>query len=654
MRYRLPRGIIGLLLAIAFLATLPASAAQSQSSYDQTNCWSYPNCWYYVRIQYSVPETVAAGKPFHATVQVSYKENQYFYTGYLDTYNVTFHVVEHPTSWWTPYGSDVVSVNDSSTVRSYFGGQAYSHTFTVVAPQKLGQYDVYVTWNTYNQEQDFLGWGPTHVNASTAEWNTANWSLPLPEFTTVIPPGYLMVGVKGLPNATSVSLDGTKTTLVEGTYLEVALNSGQHVVKVPSVVALGPGSQAVFTVWSDGIADNQRLITFNGTGIGIDAQYQVQYYLLVDSNYGAVQGTGWYNAGTSADFGTSTPSFFDPHILDHWQGDYDENSPTGTLVMNGPKQVVAVYRTDYSKIISVILVSLGVFGAAVAVVKVARRPKKRETRTPPSQTQQPEQAKEGQYVGKEAGYGRTVEEEPKARTTNKESESILVLRASIRAENDVREDRNLKSLSVLEAYLNSVRRCIVQYETATFQPTGAKLRVIVHILIGGEGGNGLVLFLAPTKDDPQAKFTITSVKNIYSVPRETRMQAALEPALAAEVRILPPGRGGYRSPFSQEELRAQQAETRARQAQAEAERMRQVYERRLHELSSESLEGMDPYVLLGISRTATREEVKAAKRRLELVYHPDRSRNPDSARMFIAIEKAYEKIENAHPGWPPP
>jgi Cft2 family RNA processing exonuclease len=312
-------------------------------------------------------------------VEVSYKENEYFYTGYLDTYNVSVHLVPHPTNWWTPYGKDVATSFDPRRVRTYSSGQIYSHTFTLTAPQGLGNYDVYVTCNTDNQAQDFLGWGPTHVGASTEEWNTLNWSIPLPGFTTVISPGYLSVGVDGLANGANIFVDGNSVTVPEGQYPEIQLSVGQHTVDAQNVVPLSQGVQGVFSGWSDGVTANERTINFNGTGLRITAHYSTQFYLQVDSNYGTVQGTGWYDANTDAAFSASTPAFLDPHVLDHWGGAYSGTSTTGTVLMNGPKEVSAVYRTDYSRILSLLALLTTVGLVFVGVRKAKHRKQIRQS-----------------------------------------------------------------------------------------------------------------------------------------------------------------------------------------------------------------------------------------------------------------------------------
>jgi hypothetical protein len=72
-------------------------------------------------------------------------------------------------------------------------------------------------------------------------------------------------------------------------------------------------------------------------------------------------------------------------IFDRWEGDFSGNSPSGSILMNGPKTIRAVWRTDYTNLV-IIAVLIGAVVVAVVVV-VGRRgksqPKIREVPLPP-------------------------------------------------------------------------------------------------------------------------------------------------------------------------------------------------------------------------------------------------------------------------------
>src|SRR5437762_4415612 len=52
------------------------------------------------------------------------------------------------------------------------------------------------------------------------------------------------------------------------------------------------------------------------------------------------------------------------------------------------------------------------------------------------------------------------------------------------------------------------------------------------------------------------------------------------------------------------------------------------------------------YETLGIKKTATQDEIRTAYRGLVLKHHPDRSKDPKSADVFIRITQAYEVLSD--------
>jgi len=140
-------------------------------------------------------------------------------------------------------------------------------------------------------------------------------------------------------------------------------------LKVDKIVQGASGTRYVFMFW---IVDGRRYDTEAPT-IRVDrrqvtatAEFKVQHQLVVKSEFGNSQGSGWYDAGSTAAFSVTSPVGFGiQQIFERWSGDSSSTSPQSTIVMNSPKTVVAVWRPDYTVLIIIVL---GVVGGSVAVI----------------------------------------------------------------------------------------------------------------------------------------------------------------------------------------------------------------------------------------------------------------------------------------------
>jgi curved DNA-binding protein CbpA len=54
----------------------------------------------------------------------------------------------------------------------------------------------------------------------------------------------------------------------------------------------------------------------------------------------------------------------------------------------------------------------------------------------------------------------------------------------------------------------------------------------------------------------------------------------------------------------------------------------------------------NPYIVLGVSNTASQAEIKKSFRNLALKYHPDRNKNSEAKQKFIQILEAYEVLSD--------
>ena len=55
----------------------------------------------------------------------------------------------------------------------------------------------------------------------------------------------------------------------------------------------------------------------------------------------------------------------------------------------------------------------------------------------------------------------------------------------------------------------------------------------------------------------------------------------------------------------------------------------------------------DPYEVLGVTRTASDDEIRAAYRALARTHHPDVSDEPDAEAKFAEVQEAYEILSDA-------
>src|SRR5487761_1804370 len=54
----------------------------------------------------------------------------------------------------------------------------------------------------------------------------------------------------------------------------------------------------------------------------------------------------------------------------------------------------------------------------------------------------------------------------------------------------------------------------------------------------------------------------------------------------------------------------------------------------------------DYYDILGVTKSATADEIKRAYRKLALQYHPDRNKTKEAEEKFKEVTKAYEVLSN--------
>ena len=138
------------------------------------------------------------------------------------------------------------------------------------------------------------------------------------------------------PLSADLTLDGAlvemillnQTTTVP---LEFA-RGGSHTVELTPIINTEPGTRYLLfgTPWT---------FTSGGTR---NFTYQEQHYLQVNSQYGYANGTGWYNANSTAT-ASITPTSLAGHQFQGWIGAIVSSSPTVTLRMDSSKELSATW-----------------------------------------------------------------------------------------------------------------------------------------------------------------------------------------------------------------------------------------------------------------------------------------------------------------------
>jgi dienelactone hydrolase len=121
-----------------------------------------------------------------------------------------------------------------------------------------------------------------------------------------------------------------------------------HTVSATSPQAGGAGVQYLFDSWSDGNPRTHNLVT-PARDDTLVARFRTQFFLAVQSAHGSPRGQGWYDSGAQAAFSVTTPDSQagTRHLFQQWTGDFTGTSPSGTVLMDRPKTVTALWKTQH-------------------------------------------------------------------------------------------------------------------------------------------------------------------------------------------------------------------------------------------------------------------------------------------------------------------
>ena len=157
------------------------------------------------------------------------------------------------------------------------------------------------------------------------------------------------------PNQNIVTVDASTYTTDSNGIVVLTVPGGTYSVGVAPVLSFTSGTRYVFDGWNTG-STQDPLSVFVQDNTNLDAIYETQYYLNVASSYGTVSGSDWYKADNSASF--SVDSQVDQgnqtkRLFLVWRGDTTTSTSSGSILMDSPKNITAIWKTQYSlKVVS--------------------------------------------------------------------------------------------------------------------------------------------------------------------------------------------------------------------------------------------------------------------------------------------------------------
>jgi hypothetical protein len=186
-----------------------------------------------------------------------------------------------------------------------------------------------------------------------------------------------------VPSGVAVSVDGVSQPAGS---VSIGVALGQHNITVPQLVNVSQSTRLRFEHWSDGYPSTSRIIVVtNSTTVKVD--YVTQNLLTLIGVEGNATVPTWYDADNSATFSTNQYEPI-PGLLGalgarlSFQGWYENgqvvtNSPTGTISMDEPHTLTALWQVDYS---TPAVITLGVIAVVIMAFMLLRRRKRPSTR----------------------------------------------------------------------------------------------------------------------------------------------------------------------------------------------------------------------------------------------------------------------------------
>ena len=106
----------------------------------------------------------------------------------------------------------------------------------------------------------------------------------------------------------------------------------------------------------------------------VQAVWVRQFYLTVKSEFDLPRGEGWYDQGTVATVLVDEVSgVVIVHTFQEWVGDVRSTTPKASVLMNSPKEAVALWKTDRSRFYMILTFVLAMIGFAGLILRRIQR-----------------------------------------------------------------------------------------------------------------------------------------------------------------------------------------------------------------------------------------------------------------------------------------
>ena len=280
----------------------------------------------------------------------------YYYYGYPYYYSSYGYPYSGYSYYSTPSSYTLTVATDPSNLGTVTGGGTYTQGSS--ASFSVTQNTIQVSPNT---RYIFSHWSGDYSGAGSSGTVTVNGAMSI---TAVYQLQYYLA-VQAQPQS-------APTPQGQGWY-----NSGDTAsLQSPGQTIGGDGgSRLVFQGWSvdgQGTQSGSSLNLVMNAPHTVTALYGQQYYLNVQTSQGVASGSGWYDSGSTAQIYASTPvstTYGVSFVFNGWQGDIQSSSQSTSVVMDGPKNVVATWRTDstvlYLTIAAAIIAALLIVGGLI-------------------------------------------------------------------------------------------------------------------------------------------------------------------------------------------------------------------------------------------------------------------------------------------------